>query len=135
MNKIPKYEVVIAPVTNVMLAGQLVEITTYKPDKDYSLVTGVAVSIINPNNDATANFVLIGINDSTKGVQHDDSPFEGWAASSAVEPNKKFLDLNIPCDGRTVKPRVTLTSNAAQNYNVYFTFRLEDEDVEVARVN
>jgi hypothetical protein len=133
MKKIPKYEVVPVVVPNGTVAGTLIEITDYKPDKDYSYVDGFAVNIVNPGADVGANFVLAGLRDQSAGTIHDDAPVEQMLANAAVEPNKKFKDMYTKCDGRSLKPRVTPTSNATADYTVYFTFRLIDELVEVAQ--
>ncbi|GHM98808.1 hypothetical protein WSM22_02980 [Cytophagales bacterium WSM2-2] len=133
MNKKPKYEVVTINVAAGTAANTPIEDNTYKPDKDYTKVIGVAVSLSNPLADVTAPFVFIGINDSTQGVQHDDAPFEQFAASSAVNPNEKFKELEIPCDGRTVKSRVTTKVLSVSNFSVVFTYKVVDEDVEIAR--
>lgn len=133
MKKIPKYEVVAVPVPNGTAAGTLIEPPTYKPDTDYSYVDGVAVNIVNPGNDAGANFVLAGLRDQSGGTLQDDAPVELMLANAAVEPNKKYRDMYAKCDGRSLKPRVTPTSNATADYTVYFTFRLIDDVVEVAQ--
>lgn len=135
MEKLPKYEVQVINVPAATAADTQLELDEpYKPDTDYKFVIGMAVNISNPAADAGATSVLIGLRDSSKGVQHDDAPFELFNANGAVDPNKKYKEFLIPCDGRSLKPRVTVTVLSTQAYNVYFTFKLVDALVEVANV-
>lgn len=135
MKKLPKEEVVAVPVPAASPVGQLIEISNYKPDQDYQYVVGVNVTIDNPNADAgaAARSLLAGFRDSSAGTILDDAPVARLLASENVEPNKKFRDVFIKCDGRSLKPRVTPTFAVAQAYTVYFTFVLVDELVEVAQ--
>lgn len=132
--KIPKYEKSgLITVNAGTVAGTLIEDTTYKPDKDYKRITGVAVHILNPNNDATANFISCGINDGNRGVLHDDVPFENFAASSNVKPDDKFKTLNQPIKGQTVKSRVTTNLLSVSTFYVYFVYRIEDSEEEISQ--
>lgn len=135
MKKLSKEEVVAVPVPAGSPVGQLIEISNYKPDRDYKFVVGVNITIDNPNADpgAAARSLLAGFRDSTAGTVLDDAPVSRLLASENVEPNKKFRDLYIKCDGRSLKPRVTPTFAVADDYTVYFTFMLVDELVEVAQ--
>ncbi len=120
----PKYQIQLVTIPNATVAGTLIE-QQVRLDPDFSFCSGVAISIGQPGTLQGPSYLDIGLRDSV-GMIHDDCHIENWQASSAVEPNKKFKDFNIPTDGRNVFCRVTPPLLTTAQMQIQFIFRLED---------
>lgn len=142
IRKKPKYQVVTVNVPSGTAAGTLIEggilggagggaQGVYRPDQDYQYIDGVAVNIAGAL--AGVTYVDVGLRDSS-GMVHDNCHIEQWQANAAVDPNNKYKQLLIPCDGRSVYPRVVVPALTTGAFAIQFTFRLVDELEEIARV-
>lgn len=126
--KRPRYYNTIVKVPAGTPAGQIIE-ERFEPNKEFDKITGVAVAT-NPK--SLQGVVLCGIRDTTGDV-HEPTPIVQWLANKSVAPDNKFMSFDMECN-RTIHATVIPDVLVSEAFEVHFTWRLEKEQIEIARI-